>query len=56
MSNKWNILWYIFVPLIVGSIAGFSGYKLGIVINNPKFGMAVVGTGMVRNAFTGNNN
>jgi hypothetical protein len=56
VSNKFNILWYILVPLITGAIAGFSAYKIGIMIKNPKFGVGIVGANMVRGAFTGGDN
>jgi len=43
-NYKWNLLIYIFAPLIGGGIAGGSFYKLGFMIKNPKMGATIVGT------------
>jgi len=48
ISNKWNILFYIFVPLFIGGFVGFSGYQLGFFIKNPKFGTVIVGAELVK--------
>ena len=53
VSNRWNILWYIFAPLIGGAIVGGLIFKLGFMIHNPKSGAAIVGVGMMRQAITG---
>jgi hypothetical protein len=53
VSNRWNILWYIFAPLIGGAIIGGLIFKLGFMIHNPKSGAAIVGVGMMRQAITG---
>ena len=53
VSNKWNILIYILVPLIGGCIIGGLIFQLGFMIHNPKAGAAIVGAGMMRRAITG---
>ena len=53
ISNRYNILWYIFAPLIGGLIVGGLILQLGFVINNPKTGAAIIGAGMMRKAITG---
>lgn len=50
VSNKYNILMYIFLPIIFAFIVGSGVFKLGIMINNPKFGVGIVGANMIKNA------
>ena len=52
ISNKYNILIYIFLPLIFAFIVGSMVFKLGIMVKNPKFGVGVVGAKMLKNAIT----
>lgn len=48
VSNKYNILWYIFAPLVGGLIAGTITYKLGVIVKNPKFGVGIAGAHMIK--------
>ena len=53
VSNKQNILIYILLPLVIGIVVGGSIYKLRFMIKNPKTGMLIVGTNMMRHSITG---
>ena len=46
-TNKYNILIYIFVPIVTGIIAGHFIYILGTEIYNPKFAAGLMGADLV---------
>lgn len=50
ISNKYNILMYIFLPIIFAFVVGSFIFKLGIMVNNPKLGVGIVGANMIKNA------
>jgi len=47
INNKYNILWYIILPIIIGSISGGIVYKLAFELKNPKFAAGVMGVEMI---------
>lgn len=49
-SNQWKLLLIIFIPIIIGLIVGSSIYKLGIYVLNPKIGLGIETTRLIRGA------
>jgi hypothetical protein len=51
VTNRYNILYYILVPIMFAIVMSAIIYKTALYVHNPKFAATVVGAHAIRNVF-----